>query len=139
MTAPYRVLVTGSRDWDDEKLLRRELSLVWNEHGPVVVVHGACPRGADAMAARWVALWEKTGLGGVTEEPHPAEDHGPWPQCGPIRNRHMVSLGASLCLAFISPCTKRGCRRPRPHGSHGATGCADMAQAAGITVRRWPA
>lgn len=44
-----------------------------------------------------------------------------------------------VCLAFISACSRRDCRYPDPHGSHGATHCAGLAHAAGIPVRRWTA
>ncbi|MFB6934553.1 hypothetical protein [Streptomyces chartreusis] len=70
---------------------------------------------------------------------HPTEDFGPWPGAGPRRNAHMVSLGADACLAFIGPCTSPRCRRPGPHPSHGASGCADLAEQAGIPTRRWTA
>lgn len=145
MTKPYRVLVTGSRDWTDEKLIRHALAAIRDEYPTaIVVVHGACPSGADAMAARWVADWPTTGWGGVTEEPHPAtghptEDFGPWPAAGPRRNTHMVRLGADICLAFTGPCTSGRCKRSDQHPSHGASGCAQLAKAAGITVRRWTA
>jgi hypothetical protein len=68
---------------------------------------------------------------------HPTEDFGPWPAAGPRRNAHMIRLGADLCLAFIGPCTSGRCRRADRHPSHGASGTAQLARAAGITVRRW--
>jgi hypothetical protein len=133
---PYRILITGSRAWPDR-------DRVWLELGNAVgtrpieqeitIVHGACPTGADQMAHEWAHKY------GATPEPHPAEDHGPWPRCGPIRNWHMINLGADLCLAFISGCTSQRCHRPRPHPSHGASGCADLAERAGIETRRWTA
>jgi hypothetical protein len=136
MTKPYRVLVTGSRDWADDTAIGEALSEairpVWHDRD-VVIVHGACPSGADQMAHEWAEVF------GVTVEGHRAQDFGPWPACGPIRNQHMVSLGADVCLAFIGPCTSTRCRRPRPHPSHGASGCADLAERAGIPVRRWTA
>jgi hypothetical protein len=141
MTAPYRILVTGSRDWTDMELVHAALATAVYQNVPAVIVHGACPTGADAQASWWTRTHRVIGL---TEERHPArrhptEDFGPWPGAGPRRNAHMVRLGADIALAFIGPCTKPGCRKPRPHGSHGATGCADMAEAAGIPVRRWTA
>ena len=142
MTQPYRVLVTGSRDWPTP-------NAVWNalndvrikailDGRPLVVVHGACPRGADAHASDWTEI-AKQFTGSVSEEKHRAEDFGPWPRCGPIRNQHMIRLGADICVAFIGPCTSRRCSKPRPHPSHGASGCADLAEQAGIPVRRWTA
>jgi hypothetical protein len=51
----------------------------------------------------------------------------------------MVNLGADIALAFIGPCIKPRCPRPQPHGSHGASGCADLAEATGIPTRRFTA
>lgn len=145
MTNPYRVLVTGSRDFTDVDRLRHQLTRAWlTVDRPFVVVHGACPTGADDLASDWVANMLEAEMGDVREERHPAQNHptedfGPWPAAGPRRNAHMVGLGADLALAFIGPCTKPNCRRPQPHGSHGATGCADLAEKAGIPTRRTPA
>lgn len=142
MTKQYRVLVTGSRNWTDMSTVAKPLTALLAACTVLgdrfVVVHGACPRGADAIAQEW-AEWHRDHGAPIEIEQHRAEDHGPWPACGPIRNQHMVSLGAAACLAFIGPCTSTRCRRPQPHGSHGATGCADLAAAAGIPTRRWTA
>lgn len=139
MTRPYRVLVTGSRDWTDHDIVRDALTTAIYQHTPAVIVHGACPSGADAIASWWIRRFRHLQ---VTEEAHPAqghpaEDFGPWPGAGPRRNAHMVQLGADVCLAFIGPCASAWCRRPKPHGSHGASGCAQLAEEAGIPVRRW--
>jgi hypothetical protein len=149
MTGPFRVLVTGSRSWDDYDHVRFALATAVFQRMPAVVVHGACPQGADAIAAWWVRQMGRNL--GLTEEPHPADwagpcrldcDHGQrredrqgrsfCPAAGEYRNALMVGLGADLCLAFIDECRKPRCRRPRPHGSHGAEDCAGQAEAAGI-------
>lgn len=136
---PYRILITGSRDWQDRAAVDDILTATAAANAftetPTVIVHGGCPTGADAMADDW-ARWHAARNPLIEFERHRAETFGPWPQCGPIRNRHMVGLGADITLAFIGPCTKPNCRRPQPHGSHGASGCADLAEQAGITVRR---
>lgn len=140
MTTPYRVLVTGSRDWKAVGIVRRALNevLAVRPHDqPLTVVHGDCPTGADIMAKVWATTW--CGEERVTHEPVEAAWHLHDGAAGPRRNAVMVARGADVCLAFIGPCTKRGCTRPQPHGSHGATHCADLAQAAGIPVRRWTA
>jgi hypothetical protein len=122
-----RVLVTGSRDWSDEDTIRSALRAWWNENGrprDAVLVHGACRTGADAIADR---IWSAQGL---PIERHPA----PWNaldgqsqrlgrRAGPIRNRRMVRIGATICLAFIKD------------NSPGASGCVQLAKAAGIPVR----
>lgn len=140
---PYRILVTGSRDWNDVPLVRQAIAGTASCFpGHVVIVHGACPTGADLIASTWA---REMGAGlDVSEEGHPAqghptEDFGPWPGAGPRRNAHMVRLGADACLAFIGPCTSPRCRRPDPHPSHGASHCARLAEKAGIPTRRWTA
>jgi hypothetical protein len=140
----YRVLVTGSRDWTNRRQVEDTLTtagaLAIALGQRLVVVHGACPTGVDAIANEW-AEWHRQRGQPFAVEPHPAqrhptEDFGPWPGAGPRRNAHMVQLGADACFAFIGLCTSSRCRRPEPHGSHGATGCADLAEAAGIPTRR---
>jgi hypothetical protein len=120
----HRVLVTGSRDWVDDLALHEALSDYRSTvaPAPLVVVHGACRTGADALADAWArargirverhpALWR---LGGVYN-----------PQAGLSRNRKMVELGAAVCLAFIRS------------GSRGATHCAKLAEEAGIPTLRY--
>lgn len=137
MKKPYRVLVTGSRDWGTLVTVTGALNSALAdapESRAFVVVHGDCPTGADMMAKVWATTW--CGDERVSEEPHPAAwhlGHG----AGPQRNAAMVALGADQCLAFIGPCMSLRCRRTDPHGSHGATGCADLAEKAGIPTRRW--
>lgn len=134
-----RILVTGSRDWADPRVIGQWLmyySYRVHEASDLVVVHGACPIGADQMADDWA------GILGLTVEAHPAKGHptqdfGPWPGAGPNRNRYMVSLGADLCLAFISECTSPRCGRVDSHYSHGASGTAALAAASGIMTRRF--
>jgi YspA, cpYpsA-related SLOG family len=121
----FRVLVTGSRSWRNSAVINAALGELLGEHRKLTVVHGACPLGADVMAQEWVVnAFRYSNLGIVNSEPHPAN----WARYGRAagfrRNAEMVALGADLCLAFI-----RG-------GSHGATHCAEMAEKAGILVRR---
>ncbi|MFE0647461.1 SLOG family protein [Streptomyces sp. NPDC059534] len=139
---PYRMLVTGSRDWDDVPGIGAALEEALRVAGPrpLLVVHGDCPSGADWHAdhyARWLrGKGRKVDVEQHPAQGHPTQDFGPWPGAGPRRNAFMVSLGADLCLAFIGPCTSPRCRRTEPHPSHGASGCADLAEAAGIPTRR---
>lgn len=109
-----RVLITGSRDWVDEATIRDALQAEW-ETG-AVLVHGACPSGADSIADR---LW----TGAI--EPHPAEWSRYGRRAGPIRNAAMVARGADVCLAFI--------RR----NSRGACHLANLAEQAGIRTIRF--
>ncbi len=115
----YRILVTGSRTWDAEGSLRQILIGVASEHPELIVVHGACPRGADAMADTWAKDY------GFAVERHAADWDRYGKPAGFRRNAEMVALGADVCVAFIR------------NGSRGATHCADLAQEAGIPVRRF--
>jgi hypothetical protein len=121
MTA-FRVLVTGSRTWTDRAAIETALLDQTRPDGTTpTLVHGACPSGADAIAARLAA-----GMG-WTVEAHPANwrEHGT--AAGFRRNAEMVAAGADLCLAFIRD------------ASPGATHCARLAARAGIPVQRWTA
>lgn len=132
-----RILVTGSRDWSNWPILAKALFEAVGDYGPVVVVSGRCPTGADAMA-EWVTenLLRHMEVASAHVEPHPAD----WSKgrgAGPERNKHMVSLGADVCLAFIGKCSSPRCKIDGDHPSHGASGTADMAEAAGIPTRRF--
>jgi hypothetical protein len=115
-----RILVTGSRDWDDEVPIQAALTeLTAGVPGPHVVVHGACPTGGDAIADGIA-----TDLG-LAVERHPA----PWRRYGRSagyrRNAEMVAAGADVCLAFIRD------------SSPGACMTARLAEEARIPVRRY--
>jgi len=138
VTAPYRILITGSRAWPDADVIRTALDKAGWAHGwNLTVVHGAASEGANAMAAAWC---RELADRGVTAEPHPADwrPGGIYNRAaGMTRNRQMVALGADECMAFIAPCSLPSCTKRGPHGSHGATYCAAVAEAAGIAVSRW--
>ncbi|WP_101791002.1 SLOG family protein [Nonomuraea indica] len=137
----FRVLITGSRSWSDEQAIRDALAPIAFMYGPenVVVVHGACPKGADALADRVASAWT-----GMAVERYPAEWTAP---CGPVcrtphrrrrldgatycpmaglnRNQFMVDLGADVLLAF------------QVDDSRGTADCIRRAEQAGIPVRRY--
>jgi hypothetical protein len=127
----YRILVTGSRDWADYEAVLSEIAGLALLHPHAVVVHGAHRDGADRFAARAARAV------GLAEEPHPARWKHWNRRAWPFRNAEMVAAGADVCLAFIAPCGQPSCCKLRPHGSHGASECADLAYAAGIDVRRF--
>lgn len=142
MSAPLRVLVTGSRAWPDASAIETALLDCWHDAlqlgAPgIVVVHGAA-RGADRMAGQWAARaglpWEAI----PADWEHCAEDCPPghrqerggreWcPTAGHRRNQAMVDAGAAVCLAF------------QVGESTGTADCIRRAEAAGIPVRRWEA
>lgn len=133
---PFRVLVTGSRTWNDRDTVQAALTAIVYRNLPAVIVHGACPRGADAIASQWALRMGRTLA--ISEERHPADWRTYGKAAGPRRNEHMVALGADVCLAFLAPCRKPNCHLPRPHASHGASQTASLAEQAGIRTYRFP-
>lgn len=118
-----RILVTGSRDWTDWRVISKALLDHWGYS--VTVVHGACPTGADEIAD-WLCTEVLTYVECILEmERHPAEWGKYGKSAGFRRNAEMVNLGADVCLAFIK------------NGSKGATNTADLAERAGIPTRRF--
>ena len=54
MRQPFRLLVTGSRTWGDTAVIEHALAAILARHPEgVLLVHRACPRGADAIAAAY--------------------------------------------------------------------------------------
>lgn len=95
-----RVLVTGSRWWSDATTLAAALAAQVEEHGPIVVIHGAAA-GADRMADNWAVNH------GYPVDPYPADwaKHGR--KAGPIRNRKMLAESRpDIVLAFPLPDSK---------------------------------
>lgn len=142
MTEPFRLLVTASRDWSEpgDMWKRLQEARAWaNGHGRILlVVHGDAP-GGDQIAKLFGQI-----VGGAYEEGHPADWEGPCtdrcqpehrrkrrdgtsycPAAGMYRNEAMVALGAERAFAFIR------------NRSHGASGCARLAEKAGIKTRRY--
>jgi hypothetical protein len=117
-----RVLVTGSRDWRDRRvveaaLLNCRVEAFLAGAGGIVVVHGGCPTGADSIAGA-VARGH-----GWPVEVWPADWARLSRAAGPRRNAEMVAAGAAVCLAF-------------PLGrSAGTRDCMRRAERAGIPVR----
>lgn len=137
-----RVLVTGSRSYTNKRALFLALNDIYDatEDDPqlLTVVHGACGQGADRFAAQWCHTASAL-LGYDPEEAHPADwrPNGVYdPMAGYTRNAAMIALGADVCLAFIGPCTKRGCPQA-PHDSHGTTHTIGLARQASIEVREF--
>jgi hypothetical protein len=110
-----RVLVTGSREWDDPNTISdvfHRFNISRPKDQDVLIVHGAA-EGCDTLAAR-VAEDEF----GWATEPHPAADH-PDPKA---RNLHMIGLGADVVFTFAT------------HWASGTGHCAREARKAGLYV-----
>jgi hypothetical protein len=118
MGQPFRLLVPGSRTWTDIPAIEHVLAVILARHPEgVLVVHGACPRGADAIAPAYAARTP-----GYQVEAHPADWRRYGRAAGYRRNAEMIALGADGCAPFI-----RG-------GSPGSTSAVRLARAAGILV-----
>lgn len=117
----FRILVTGSREFGSEIIIRTALrrAAIDARGRRIVVVHGDAP-GADRAADK-IARLE-----GWTVEPHHANWRKYGKRAGVIRNAEMVDAGADVCLAFFQ------------YGAAniGTTDCSDRAKAAGIPVSR---
>jgi hypothetical protein len=108
--AEIRVIAIGGRAYTDRDRVARTLQrlealyLIGFEPEEIVLVHGGCT-GADTLAAE-----EAVKLGWRTEA-HPADwaTHGT--AAGPIRNKHMVSLGAAYAVVFPGGSGTAHCRR----------------------------
>lgn len=121
MTGLPRVIVTGSRALSDRGPVFMQLDIVHADLGAFVLVHGACPTGADRYAAAWAARHRD-----IRVEPWPAAlKEGRWR--GPDRNRRMCAAGAVLCLGFREP----------GEGNDGTDGCLGFATAHGIPTREF--
>lgn len=123
-----RVLVTGSREWSDETAVFDALVEQLNGDADyhIVVVHGACPTGADYIAQTFCDRNAANKFALVEAEPHPAD----WSQgkkAGPLRNQQMVNLGADVCLAFPAA------------SSRGTFDCMRRAAAADIPIMNFGA
>ena len=155
MPEPYALAVTGSRHHTDLRLIREALTTAIHAAPAgrdVTVRHGACPTGADTLAAylldrhrRFDDVFNRAVLeravpadwdhcaDDCSPEPHrvkklPGDRHHPGdlddycPGAGPRRNTLLVD-GAHLLLAF-------------PLGlSYGTRNCMKAARAAGVPVR----
>jgi hypothetical protein len=136
-----RLLVTGSQDWDDFATVRRVLKKLWDYDPDILLVSGACPRGADLMCE---TVWDEYLGGGV--ERHPADwypDGRYDNRAGIRRNEEMVRLGVWGCVAFGRSCERVACRGKLAdekwpfHVTHGTEHCSRYAEAHGIPVKRF--
>jgi hypothetical protein len=130
-----RILITGSRDWTDQSIIEEAISqVIYDNHNlddEIVIVHGGAV-GADMIAGRFALANDIRHEMHVPDWNKHLPDCKPWcleqrrcKRAGMVRNSKMVRLGADVCLAFIR------------NGSPGASGCADMAERAGILTLRF--
>lgn len=130
----FRVLVSGSRTWLAPQLIWEDLEECLKEATylglRMILVHGHCPRGADAYANSWGEQDERLRRNGgvVIVERHPAGWGMHGKRAGFLRNRVMVESGINHALFYIH------------NDSPGAMHALGLARAAGLrrrVRRRW--
>mgnify|MGYP002626447683 CR=1 FL=1 len=108
-----RVLICGSRLWEDADTIRAALEIL----RPDAVLHGAC-RGADCQAGCEAAALD------IDVEEFPA-DWSLGPSAGPIRNSAMLQTKPDLVVAFV---------RRTPNANTGTYDTVNKARRMGIPV-----
>lgn len=93
MSNPYRVLITGSREWSDRFFIQNKIEDL-SLRGNIVIVHGGCKKGVDEIVNNY-CLYEN-----IEQEIYTAkwEKHGK--RAGILRNQQMVDTKPDLCLSF---------------------------------------
>lgn len=123
LTTRHRILITGSRSWNDPGTIESAISLYMVVHGniPYTVIHGGA-NGADMMADYAAEVLRAAGWDVAVEE-HLADWDAHGRAAGVLRNQAMVDMGADIVLAFIR------------NASPGATHCLKSARDAGLDTQ----
>jgi hypothetical protein len=95
-TTGLRILITGGRDFCNTALIYDILDKLHAEVRVEVLIHGACPTGADSIAKAWAKARS------VTDKPYPAPWNQYGPAAGPMRNTFMVT-DSKPDLAVVFP------------------------------------
>lgn len=124
-----RVLVSGSRDWNDQERIERDLDALLGRclanNEDITIVEGACPTGADKFAHEW-AVAHSGASSRVHYERWPANwrPNGQFNKAaGYQRNVKMVDTNPDLVLVYIR------------NNSKGASHTMTIAQTRGIECR----
>jgi SLOG family YspA-like protein len=100
-----KVIVFGSRNFSNPGIVHAYLDGILSRTGPIQIVHGDCPTGADY----WAEVWTIT-----RSQPEPirfnplAVPGRSWPSAGPLRNKDMAAAGADWAAGFRSPGKSNG-------------------------------
>lgn len=92
-----KLLVCGSRDYSHRDFLHETLDN-YLHHKPLILIHGACPTGADKFASEWCKAHPA-----VYEIAVPAKWRLHGNSAGPARNRVLAELQPDQALAFYEP------------------------------------
>lgn len=93
MSKQFRLLVCGSRDFDDEAYLSHVLDLILVQKPGLVIVEG-CARGADRMAERYGQRND------LYIEHYPADWNTHGRKAGFLRNTQMADTRPDAVIAF---------------------------------------
>ncbi len=112
-----RILVCGGRDWTDAVRAFEALDAAHKRRTITLLIHGACPSGADKIADFWAFSH------GIERLPFPADWKRYGRGAGMIRNQQMIDEGKpDAVIAFP--------------GNNGTADMIAKAQAAGLLVWR---
>jgi hypothetical protein len=124
------VLVTNSREGVEVEDVEGGLKPHFD---PRRVLISGNARGGDVMCeSLWLVWGGEVDRHRVTKAQWNASR-----QAGFQRNEGMVAKTAKRggeCVALVAPCTDTRCGRREPHGTHGASHCADVARAEDLNV-----
>lgn len=95
----FKVLVCGSRKWNDKGIIAASLCALKEEHKDLMIIQGGAD-GADKIAKLWAHHW---GVMEVTVDANWGYYHN---AAGPVRNRWMLELAPDLVLAYPLPGSK---------------------------------
>lgn len=113
-----RVLVTGDREWDDQRIVNMVLDGAFDHDLRMTLIEG-CAKGADSCAEVWADD------ASATHEHYPAQWDKYGRAAGPIRNRQMLEEGKpDVVIAFHDDLSK----------SKGTRDMIDQAKRAGLPV-----
>jgi len=96
-----RFIIFGSRNWTDKHAIDRRILCLLELYPDLLIVHGDCPTGADAIAQEVCELLK------IPTERHPADWAHYGRAAGPRRNAQVAELGAAGAFGFSS--------QPRPY------------------------
>jgi hypothetical protein len=119
-----KVLVTGSREFDDPYTMTTAISAEFDEERHLILIHGDA-RGADSLADY---LGRESKYITVVKVPADWRNLPKW-EAGPLRNKHMLDLGPDVVLAFFKDGAKNS----------GTKNCVKQARERGIPVKEFTA
>ena len=110
----FRILITGSRSWDDISYIRSVFEMFSVECSEITLVSGACPTGADRLGEIVAAEL------GWNIELYPADWNRYGKRAGFVRNSQMIDTDPDVVVGFVR------------NGSKGATMTINLGRKKGL-------